>query len=416
MSYLKQRLQLLAIPSFRWYVINCLLGTFGSGLSYVAMSWLILQAENSVSAVAILMFFFWVPGVVLGPLLGVVADRYSRKWLIIIANGVRGIILIAFGWYIQYHLSVTIIYILMALLGLSFAIYLPAAIALIRQVVSADDLLYANSTIDIAYELGNVVGMGVAGMLIAFFSMPWVIFLSGLLFIFCALSMIAVRVRVVKPEGGHITRHLMEDFMLGLNYLINNSKLILVYSVQLLLLVAFMTTPILLAPFSKNILHANVAQFGHIEAALSIGVVLGGLFIPLIAVRYGLIKVLIYMCSSLAVFFAFFSINRSITVAEFLYFCMGVGLSVWPLMITRAQDVTHIDFQARVQSVFNSLSGILILFVYFIVDVGSHYISISSLYLFEVILALLAAGLLWFNRSLLHVDEEKENSVTFSTD
>ena len=415
MFYFKKRFQLLALPSFRWYLINCLLGTFGGGLSYVAMSWLILQADNSVSAVAILMLCFWVPNVIFGPFLGVIADRYSRKWLIILANGVRAVTLIGFGGYLQYHLDVTVMYALMAVLGVCFSMYFPAAIALIRQIVTEEDLLYANSTIDIAYELGNVVGMGVAGLLIALFSTATVIFMSGVLFAFCAVSMIFVKIKVTTLLKENMTYHLLDDFKLGLNYLFTNSRLLIIYSVQLLILVGFMTTPILLAPFSKNVLHANVVQFGYIDAALSVGVVVGGLFIPVAAMRLGLIRILVYMCLALAVFFVLFSINRSITGAEVLYFLIGVGLSVWPLIVTRAQHVTHIDFQARVQSVFNSLSGVLIIIIYFLVDMGSHFVSVDILYLFEVIMTLFAALLLWRYRSLLHVGgEDKIRGNSFS--
>ncbi len=94
MAFVSKRLQLLSQLSFRWYFVSCLLATFGSGLSYVTLSWLILQADNSVAAVSILMLCFWVPTILLGPFLGVIADRYSRKWLMVGGNAIRGIVLI----------------------------------------------------------------------------------------------------------------------------------------------------------------------------------------------------------------------------------------------------------------------------------------------------------------------------------
>lgn len=413
MSYGK-RLQLLAKPSFRWYAISCLLATLGGGLSYITMSWLILQADNSVSSIAALMLCFWVPMVLLGPLLGVVADRYSRKWLMVFANGLRAVILIAFGICLRYHLSATMIYVLMAILGACFSVYLPAALALIREVVDRDDLLYANSTIDIAYELGNVVGMGSAGIIVAVFSGPTAILISGILFVFCTVALFMVRIKMKTPEKPScepVTTQLINDFRLGLDYLASNSQLIIIYCVQLLILVGVMTTPVLLAPFVKNILHASVGEFGRIEAALSVGVVIGGICIPWIAKRWGLIQSLMVICLLLACCFALFGMNRHITIAELLYLFIGFGLSVWPLIVTKAQKITHIDFQARVQSVFSSISGILILAMYLLVSLTSHFIAISMFYGFEVILALLAAFLLWRHRAYLYVDGPDPNDV-----
>jgi len=84
---------------------------------------------------------------------------------------------------------------------------------------------------------------------------------------------------------------------------------------------------------------------------------------------------------------------------------VGFGLSVWPLIVTQAQNVTHIDYQARVQSVFSSISGILILAMYLVVSLSSHFISISLLYGFNVAFSLLAAFLLWYYRGRLNMDE-----------
>ncbi|OGT50947.1 MAG: MFS transporter [Gammaproteobacteria bacterium RIFCSPHIGHO2_12_FULL_41_15] len=402
MSYFSKRLQLLTHAPIRWYLINCFLATVGGGLSYVTLSWLILQVDNSVAAVALLMLCFWVPNVVLGPWLGVIADRYSRKWLIVGAHVVRAGVLLGFGWWFQHDLTSTSINFLMVLLGLCFSIYFPASMALIREIVIPADLLYANATIDMAYELGNIIGMGSAGILIAFFSAPVTILLNGILFVFCAVAMMRVRSsQSMRSVPFTKARDLLKDLIQGFYYLRNNTQLLIIYGIQLIILVGFMTTPILLVPFAKNLLHTTVTQFGHIEAALSIGVVLGGLFIPWLADQWGLMRSVALMCLSLALFFSFFGVNRSILIAEWLYFFIGMGLSIWPLIVTEAQRATDINFQARVQSVFNSLTGVLIVLVYLLVDWCSRFISVSALYLIEVALILSATLLLWYYRRTL---------------
>ncbi|MFQ6275745.1 MFS transporter [Coxiella burnetii] len=406
MSYSSKRLQLLAQPSFRWYVTSCLLATLGSGLSYVALSWLILEVDDSLAAVSVAMLCFWVPTVFLGPLLGVVADRYSRKWLIVGGNAIRGLVLILFGWYFHHSLSAHLIYLLMTLLGIGFAVYLPATIALIREIVISEDLLYANSTIDIAYEIGNVAGMGLAGAFIAWLSAPTTILMTGIIFIFSTLAVIRVQPHLQKTRKKKTSyRFIIDDFTAGLGYLRINPKLIVIYSVQLLVLVSFMTAGVLLAPFVKSILHATVAQFGKIDAALSVGVVIGGIFLPWVAERWGFTPTLLVLCLALGILFSWFGLNHSILGAEILYLFIGVCLAVWPLMVTKAQHLTEFRFQARLQSVFNSISGLIILLIYLLVDLGSHFISIQWLYAFEALLAFISLFLLWRYRGLLKKDK-----------
>ncbi|MBW5802842.1 MFS transporter [Coxiella endosymbiont of Ornithodoros amblus] len=401
MSYSSKRLQLLAQPSFRRYVTSCLLATLGSGLSYVTLSWLILEVDDSLAAVSVAMLCFWVPTVFLGPLVGVVADRYSRKWLIIGGNAIRGFVLILFGCYFYHSLSAHLIYILMALLGIGFAVYFPATIALIREIVISEDLLYSNSTIDIAYEIGNVAGMGLAGTFISWLSAPTTILMTGIIFIFSTLAVIRVRPHLQKIRKKKTSyRFIIDDFTAVLVYLRINPKLIVIYSVQLLVLVSFMTAGVLLAPFVKNILHATVAKFGQIDASLSVGVVIGGIFLPWVAERLGFIPTLLVLCLALGIFFSWFGLNHSILGAEILYLFIGVCLAVWPLMVTKAQHLTEFRFQARLQSVFNSISCIIILLIYLLVGFGSHFVSIEWLYTFEAFLAFISLFLLWRYRNL----------------
>ncbi len=67
-----------------------------------------------------------------------------------------------------------------------------------------------------------------------------------------------------------------------------------------------------------------------------------------------------------------------------------------------AQTATDFEFQGRVQSTFNSLSGVFILLMFVAVNAGGFFLDLKSLYFFEVALSVLALALLWMAR-LSHV-------------
>lgn len=116
----------------------------------------------------------------------------------------------------------------------------------------SEDLLYANSTIDIAYEIGNVAGMGLTGAFIAWLSAPTTILMTGIIFIFSTLAVIRVQPHLQKTRKKKTSyRFIIDDFTAGLGYLRINPKLIVIYSVQLLVLVSFMTAGVLLAPLLR---------------------------------------------------------------------------------------------------------------------------------------------------------------------
>lgn len=396
MSHIRQRAGLFLIQPFRWFIISNLFATFGNGLAYIAMTWLVLEADNSLSAIAILMICFWLPTVVLGPWAGVIADKYPRKLISIISTSARAFILILYPIIFSQHLSALAIYCLAALMGTLVGIYMPASMALIREIVREKDLLYANTTLDIVYELGHMLGMASAGFIISYFSSETAITLNGVFFIIATVALLWIQPsgyeRKLKPIH---SLSFYQDFKAGMHYLLQHKPLAMIYIIQLLIMVIFMTTPILLAPFAKNILHADVIQFGEIEAALSIGIVIGGLFLPYYADKYGAAKVILLGNVLAGASFFVFSLLTSIFFAKVCYLIIGICLSVWAIVITKAQELTDINFQGRVQATFNSLSGIAILSVYLLMHYFGNTIAITHLYNLEFLTAFLAAYLTW---------------------
>lgn len=399
MTYsVNNRWQLLRLPHFRRYALACLLSTFASGFNYVAMTWLVVTHQTSVQAIAILMTCFWLPTAIFGPAGGVMIDRFSRKWTIFWSNVLRALALIIFSYYLQGDFIVNDIYIVSLVLGSIFSLYGPAMMAFVREIVPEHDLLSANSVIDIAYEVGNVVGMGSSGVLIALLSVNTVFIINAGFFFIAGLILLCVQTHYPYISDSVREHSVWKNFKQGLRYILNDRNLMVIYTLQLLIAVEMLTAPVLLAPYAKGVLHANATQFGDIEAALSIGVIIGGLFVPWMANRMGFMRTLFLMIFVLGVSFLLFSFNYSITLAEVLYFLIGFGVAVWPLILTKAQSMTDIAYQGRVQASFNGISSMLILVVYWLIALSSHYIPLHDLYVIQVIFSVIALYLLWVYR------------------
>ncbi len=397
MSHWQARLALIKKPSVAWYLLSCGSAMFGNGIGYIALVWLLLQQSNSISAMAILMACFWGPNIVLSPIFGVLADRCNRKSLMLISNSVRGIFMLVFAVLLTIHVSVWTIYTLGLLLGTGIALYIPVALAFIREFVAPKKLLYANSSVDIAYEVGNIAGMGMAGVIIALSSLQTAFVINGLCFLLSCVSLFFVKhqSQLETREHAGILRTVYDDFSASLAYLRQDQRLCMIYIIQLFLLVSYMTAPVLLAPFAKDVLHASVSEYGHIEAALSVGIVLGGLLAPYFADKFGWRRVLMIELVFLVMSFYIFRTINSLWLADSLYFVIGFCFSGWPIILTKAQEMTAIHFQGRVQSIFTSLAGVLVLFVYAGLFFVGDSLTIRSMYWFEVIMMLLAMLLVW---------------------
>ena len=404
MSHFQKRIALLKQRPFLAYALGYLFSAFGNGLGYIALSWLVVSQHSSVSAIAILMASFWAPNMILGPIMGVIADRYSRKWIMTLSNFVRGAIFIGFSIYLMHYFSVTMSYSLMCLSGIAFSAWSATALAFIRELVPEEELMYANSTIDIAYEIGNVAGMSLAGLIIAFTSSEFAIFINGITFMIATgcLLLIPTKTRFKRATKSVPKMRLLKDFKDGITYLAKRRTLMAVYIIQLLIMVTFITQPLLLVPFSKSVLHATAGQFGMIEALFSSGIVAGGILIPWITDKYGFFRTILLFIISLCLVYAVFGFNRSINLAATMYFITGFAGAIWPLLISRSQNLTDLNYQGRVQSTFNSVSAVIMMIFYASTGLIGKYVGVSHLYIIEVIMTLIAILFLLNTKKVWH--------------
>lgn len=385
MSHFKARLALFQTQAFTWYVISCTAAMFGNGLTYIAMTWVLLKGLHHVAAVAIMMACFWAPNIILSPFSGVLVDKWSRKQVLLFCNLSRMSLLLIFWMAFTNAPPAWAIYCLAMISGTVLSLYIPAAMTLVRELVPASSLLYANATVDMAYEIGAVCGMGASGLIIALTSIQTTFFINAMCYCLASIGLFKV-VYQKKTDDDAVREPVMVAMKLGYEYLIKEKRLLLLYAIQMLFFVCYMTAPILLAPFAKEVLHTSAGQFGYIEAALSLGVVSGSLLSPYFAERFS--YRLVTICETILCGVAFYCFSHNLKLAHAIgwYFLIGFSFSLWALLITRAQGLTALSFQGRVHSLFNSVSGILILSFYFLLGSIGERFTLAHLYWGEVAL------------------------------
>jgi predicted MFS family arabinose efflux permease len=264
-----------------------------------------------------------------------------------------------------------------------------------REIIPHEDLIYANTSVDMAYEFGNVIGMGLAGILIAVFGADLALGVIGIFFGLAALCFLGTKPgKFIQPP--EISQGFIKNFMVAMSYLKNHKDLLIMAGVQAMILMIIMITPVLIAPFSREVLHASSIEFGSIEVSLSVGMVLTALFLPFLVGKFGFKSLLMSQLGLLFLVFLLFSFNKNIEVAAFLYFLMGLSFSCWPLLITEIQNQTPQQYQGRIQSTLNSLTALGVLCVYLFLESMGHLMSLSKIYWFESGFVLICMILLFF--------------------
>ncbi len=88
----------------------------------------ISELESAANFGRLMAIFLWIYGL-MSPVAGLIADRINRKWLIVISLAVWSGVTLSMG----YSTNFQVLYALRALMGISEAMYIPAALALIAD-------------------------------------------------------------------------------------------------------------------------------------------------------------------------------------------------------------------------------------------------------------------------------------------
>ena len=118
-----------------------------------AMAVDITDLESKVMFGKIMAAFMWIYGF-MSPISGIVADRVSRKWLIVVSLAVWSAVTLMMGYASTYNE----VYWLRAAMGVSEALYIPAALSLIADYFAGRQLSLAVGIHMTGLYMGQAVG------------------------------------------------------------------------------------------------------------------------------------------------------------------------------------------------------------------------------------------------------------------
>ena len=264
---------------FRKFWFGQTISNLGSSFTQWAVPLLVYKLTHSALSLGVATAMTFLPYLLFGLLLGAWMDRVDRKRAMIVleilsAAVVLSIPLVAEFW----HLTVWWIYgvtFIQSTITIAFA---AGEFAAIPSLVETDDLVTANGRIQATYSAAQVVGPLLAGALISFLPLVWVMALDAGTFAVSALalSLIGRSFNVTSEEPKEATT-ILYDVREGLRYVISHPVLRNISLMMALINFVGASTYAQLVLFADQRLDARDAKVGGLFAAGSAGVVVTGL-------------------------------------------------------------------------------------------------------------------------------------------
>jgi predicted MFS family arabinose efflux permease len=197
---------------------------FGSQISALAIP---LTAEGVLRATAtemgILNAVNFLPFLLFGLLAGVWVDRRRRRPVLMLSNIGRALLLLSIPAAAAIGiLSMAQLYVVGFGVGVLTLFFDIAYLAHLPSLIDREDLLEGNSRLELSHSLSQVLGSGIAGILIRLLSAPVTIILDAGSFIFSAVCVRAIAKPEPAPTAATTQRNLRREMGEGVRLILGN--------------------------------------------------------------------------------------------------------------------------------------------------------------------------------------------------
>lgn len=191
--------------SFRQLWLGQVVSQTGDWFNTIALYTIILNLTGSGRDVGLLLVARFVPSFLFGPISGVVADRFSRRSIMIISDLLRALVVLGF-LFVRRADQLWIIYVLTVLqLGLS-TFFEPAKTAAIPSIVSDRELVAANAISSVTWSVMLTLGAAIGGVITGWFGTSVAFVLDASTFLLSAALIASVRLpRRLPREKSKLT-------------------------------------------------------------------------------------------------------------------------------------------------------------------------------------------------------------------
>lgn len=268
--------------NYRYTWMGQVVSEVGDHFNNIATFSLAMKYTGSGLVVTGIMLSRAIPAILMGPLAGVLLDRYDRKKIMIASDIVRAVV--ALGFILSlYRPSASLLYLLSAMLMLASPFFSAGRSAILPRIASKEELHTANSVTQTTGWTTLTIGTLAGGASVAKFGFEWAFVLNAFSFLFSAFCIWRLRVpggfRVERAESLTENDVLapLKDYRAGLRYMKKNPLILAIALVAVGWATGGGAAQVLFTIFGEVVFKRGPVGIGVIWGCAGIGLLTGGL-------------------------------------------------------------------------------------------------------------------------------------------
>jgi MFS transporter, DHA3 family, macrolide efflux protein len=250
----------------------------GRSFYFIVISWVLYKITRDAMYTGLLVSMGFLPGMLLNLILGVMVDKFNRKWLAVLANflSILAVLVVFLGLVTNFIFPWLIVGVHM-FIQIAGSLFRPSIQSFISEIFEKKELPNIFSKTSAAAEVGGLLGSSLGGLIVASFSETASIFLTILFFFFATILISFIKKERIEAQKVN-RQSMIKDLAEGFTYVKSNRILLGLFAVMFVGQLVFHTSTAFLSVFTKEYLHQSVKVYGFLDAAISVGGIIAGIF------------------------------------------------------------------------------------------------------------------------------------------
>lgn len=380
----------------------------GSSLTQFVLMWWIADTTGSVAALSVAGLAALLPHALFSPIGGVLADRYSRRWLMIAADTVSAscmaILMLLFltGRVETWH-----VYAMMAIRGAMQAIQEPAAIASVGMLVPRSFLPRVGGLEHSVHSFTEIVAAPLGALTMSMLPLGWALSIDIITALLGIIPLLIFRIPQHRIPAEDRTG-LWGEFRDGMRVVRRSQGLQHLFLLLAVGLLAVMPSIMLVPLLVKDHFGGDVRDVALLEGLSGLGMMIGAMMVAALAPRRQVPWVLWGMtlsCASLALTGLVPSGLFGLALVWWVLSGVTYSLSAAPCMVL-LQLVVPNHLLGRVQSLLNMMLSLAAPVGLTIAALLSEYAGVRTLFVCAGALAAVVTALGFLSPALIRLDDD----------
>ncbi|WP_058955428.1 MFS transporter [Kocuria rhizophila] len=268
----------LRIRNYRLWFTGALVSNIGTWMQRTAQSWLVFDelTDHDATAMGVVMALQFVPQLVLAPYAGVLADRYDRRRILVVTQGVMALLAAALGALLLLGVAeLGTVYGFALALGIVATFDAPVRQTFVSEMVPDTHLSNAVALNSTSFNSARLIGPAVAGVLVAAVGTGWVFMLNTLTFAAMIWAILLIDGTRLRPSPR--ARRARGQIREGVGYVLHRPDLVAVMSTIFMIGTFGMNFAVYLAAMAGSVFGQGSEEFGVLNSVLAVGTVTGAL-------------------------------------------------------------------------------------------------------------------------------------------